>query len=103
MLPGPEAGDDLGGDFDSGAGAGVLPEARAAVLDGEAAKASDLDSISPGKCVADGREDGFDNALNVPVLEMRVQLCHPSHQFRLRHGSPRPAARAPLEPAENGE
>jgi hypothetical protein len=89
-FAGPEVGDDLGRDFDCGAGAGILAEARAAVLDEEGAKASDLDSISPGKCVADGREDGFDNALNVPTLEMRVQLCHPSHQFRLRHDSPPP-------------
>ena len=47
MLADSEVGDDLGRDFDCGAGAGVLAEARAAVLDGEGAKASDLDAISP--------------------------------------------------------
>ncbi len=83
MLASPEAGDDLGRDFDCSTGAGVLAEARAAVLDGEGAKASDLDAISPSKCVADGREDGFNNAFDIAVLEMWVQLCHPSHQFRL--------------------
>ena len=68
MLAGPEVGDDLGRDFDCGAGAGILAEARAAVLDEEGAKASDLDSISPSKCVADGREDGLNNAFNFAVL-----------------------------------
>ena len=45
MLADSEVGDDLGRDFDCGAGAGVLAEPRAAVLDGEGAEASDLDSI----------------------------------------------------------
>jgi hypothetical protein len=92
MLAGPEVRDDLGRDFDCGAGAGVLAEARAAVFDGEGAKASDLDAISPGECFADRRKDGFDNALDIAVLKMWVQLRHPSHQFRLCHSVPRLAA-----------
>ena len=32
---------------------------------------------TPSKCVADLREDGFNNALDVAVLEMWVQLCDP--------------------------
>ena len=63
-----EVGSGPARDFDLSAGAGVLAEPRAAVLDEEGAKASDLDSISPSKCVADGREDGLNNAFNFAVL-----------------------------------
>jgi len=37
------------------------------MLDEEGAKASDLDAVSPGKCIADRREDGFDNPLNIAI------------------------------------
>ena len=93
MLADSEVGDDLGRDFDCGAGAGVLAEPRAAVLDGEGAEASDLDSISPSKRGSDLLENGFDYAFNVSVLEMWMPLCHPSHQFRLRHSVPLLAGR----------
>ena len=56
--------------------------------DREGTEATDLDPTTPRKCIADLREDGFDNALDIAVLEVWVQLCHPSHKFRLCHSVP---------------
>jgi hypothetical protein len=85
-----EVGSGPARDFDRIASFWVPARARLAMPDREGTEASDLDSISPSKCIADGREDGFNNAFNIAVLEMWVQLCHPSHQFRLRRDSPPP-------------
>jgi hypothetical protein len=56
--------------------------------DREGTETAYFDPTASSKRVANHLEDCFDNALNVAVLEMRVQICHPSHQFRLPHGSP---------------
>ena len=45
--------------------------------DREGTEATYLDPSTPRKCFANRREDGFDNALDIAVLEMWVQLCHP--------------------------
>jgi hypothetical protein len=58
--------------------------------DREGTETAYFDPTAPRKCFADHLEDGYDNALDVAVLEMWMQLCHPSHQFRLCHGSPPP-------------
>ena len=56
--------------------------------DREGAETAYLDPTAPRKCFAYRLEDGFNNALDVAVLEVWVQLRHPSHQFRLCHDSP---------------
>jgi hypothetical protein len=88
MLAGFEEGYSSARDFDRDARSRVSTGARFAMPDRERSEAAYLDPITPSKCVADRREDGFDNALDIAVLEMWVQLSHPSHQVRLCHSSP---------------
>ena len=64
-------------DFDRRASFRVPPGARLAMLNRKGTEAAYLDPSTPSKCVADLREDGFDNALDIAVLEMWVQLCDP--------------------------
>ena len=92
VLPGLEEGDHLRRDFNGGSRTWIPARASLAMLEREGAKASDFDAIFPGKCSPDRREDGFDDALDIAVLKMWVQLRHPSHQFRLCHSVPRLAA-----------
>jgi hypothetical protein len=65
MLADSEVGDDLGRDFDCGAGSRVPARASLAMLEREDAKASYLDPSTPSKCVTDLLEDGFDNPLDI--------------------------------------
>jgi hypothetical protein len=67
MLADSEVGDDLGRDFDCGAGSRVPSGARLAMLDREGAEAAYLDPTTPRKCFANRREDGFDNALDIAI------------------------------------
>jgi hypothetical protein len=89
-------------DLDRDASSRVPPRVRLAMPDREGTEATYLDPTAPRKCVANRREEGSNNALDIAVLEMWVQFCHPSHQFRLRHDSP-PGGRASIEPADVGE
>jgi hypothetical protein len=90
-----EVGSGPARDFDRNASFRVPPGARFAMPDREGTEATYLDPRTPRKCFANRRKDGFDNTFDIAVLEMWVQPCHPSHQFRLRHCSPRLAAKLP--------
>ena len=52
MLADSEVGDDLGRDFDCGAGSRVPSGARLAMLDREGAEAAYLDPTTPRECFA---------------------------------------------------
>ena len=67
VLPGLEEGDHLTRDFNGGSRSWVPARASLAMLEREGAKASDFDAISPGKCIADRREDGFNDALDIAI------------------------------------
>jgi hypothetical protein len=75
------AGLEVGGaparEFDRSASFRVPPGARLAMSIREGTEASDFDAISSGKCIADRREDGFNNSLDIAISQMRVQFCDP--------------------------
>ena len=45
--------------------------------DRKGTEAAYLDPSTPGKRVANRREDGFDNALDITIPEMRVEFRDP--------------------------
>jgi hypothetical protein len=95
-----EVGSGPARDFDRNASFRVPPGARLAMPDREGTEATYLDPSTPRKCFADHLENGFNDALDIAVLEMWVQLRHPSHQFRLCHCSPPPPSVNPAEVRE---
>ena len=87
-FAGLEEGTGPARDVDRDASSRVPARARLAMPDREGTEATYLDPTASRKCFAHHLENGFNNALDLAVLEMWVQLRHPSHQFRLRHDSP---------------
>ena len=90
-------------DFDRAASSRVPPRVRLAMPDREGTEATYLDPTAPRKCVANRREEGFNNAFDVAVLEMWVQLCHPSTNSDFVMTVPRPAGGASIVPTDVGE
>jgi hypothetical protein len=61
--------------------------------DREGTEATYLNPTTPRKCLANRREDGFDNALDITIPEMRVEFRDPLDEFRLCQSSPPPSGR----------
>ena len=73
-----EGRDHLFGDRDFGAIARVSPGACVAHLDREDSEAAQLDPVTTRERSRDRVQDGVDNGLNVPRVEVRVLLRNKS-------------------------
>jgi hypothetical protein len=58
---------------------------RASRLDREGAEAAQLHPVAPGQGRGDLLEDGGDDPLDIPVVEMRIELADPKDEFGLGH------------------
>src|SRR5208282_2028693 len=94
LLAGLEEGDVLLAHGHGLAGARVAPQARAALLDREGAEAAQLDAVALREGRGDLVEDRGHDALDVPLVEMRVALGDAQDQLRLGHRL-RPPSRPP--------
>src|SRR3954464_687081 len=89
-----EGRNDLFGHRDLGAIARVSSRARVPLLDREHAKAAQFNPISPRQCSRDRVQNGVDDGLHVPLVQVRVLLGDPLNQFRLDHAGFRSRDRA---------
>src|SRR3954447_11918035 len=80
-----EGGKHLLGDRDLGAIARVSPGARPALLDREYPEVAQLYLIAPRQAGRDRVQDGVDDLLHIPVVQVRVLGRDPLNQFRLDH------------------
>src|SRR5215469_10985452 len=94
LLAGSEEGCPLLVDRDGFARARVAPQPGRPDLDRESAKTSQLDAVASRQRLDDLIEHRGDNALHVPVVQMRITLRQSRNQFGLDHP---PAPKGPGE------
>src|SRR6185436_18802510 len=70
------------------AGLRIAADARRPVIQAEAAEPADLDAMAVEQRVRHRIQDHLHRVLRVLRHQLRVTLCQPRDQFRLRHGDP---------------
>src|SRR5262249_38653749 len=85
------------------AGARVAAGPRRAVLDGEGAKAAQLDPVAARHRRDDLAENGVDDVFHVALVEMRVLRRDALHELGLDHRCCRPRPDGANRPALNRE
>src|SRR3954447_7925243 len=94
VAAGLEGRNDLFGHRDLGAIARVSSHARVPLLDREHAKAAQFNPIPLRQRGRDRVQNGVDDGLHVPLVQVRVLLGDPLNQFRLDHAGFRSRDRA---------
>src|SRR5215210_1060857 len=85
ILAGLEGRDYLLGHRDPFTIARVAPGARVTPLDREHPKVTQLDPVTTRERGRDRVQDGVDDGLHIPLVQVRVLLRDPLDQFRLEH------------------
>ena len=80
-----EGRDHLLGHWDLFTIARVAPGARVTPLDREHPKVTQFDPVTTRERGRDRVQDGVDDGLHIPLVQVRVLLGDPLDQFRLEH------------------
>jgi hypothetical protein len=70
-------------------GAGIAPDARAALPGRECSEASDLNAVAVGERICNRIENGVDCGFGITVMEAGICTRDAFHQFRFDHREPR--------------
>jgi hypothetical protein len=76
-------------------GAGIAPDARAALPGRECSEASDLNAVAVGERICNRIENGVDCGFGITVMEAGMRMHDAFYEFRLDHGNPAPRIHSP--------